>query len=289
MRHYRVTWLLLFVFSALSLSVAITGCNSSQSVVSSASEVAEEDVDSTIPTLSDVQDVDGFYGLNSDGETITFTNTTIRRYAGSHEDELGYGEEFIADWNTYKTGTSFEVADKAPDIYLYSSGDPIVIDRSSGDKFIIISTVGMPSVYIWPVVYNGYSQADGVADYPEAYEEINGVDAADSSALSAAGVQYDVFKYGVNSKSQRDPYNTFISETPQTLDAAWYEGTQWVDGQLDLSTPFYVSLHGGLPNKDIDLIGSKDGYMEIDITSLAPGLYIVESYYPEMETVIEVR
>lgn len=287
MRRHVVAWLILPV---MFFSVAIMGCSSSQTASPSANEAVEEDVDSTVPTLSDIQGVDGLYGLNSDGETITFTNPSINTYANGEDDELGYGEELVANWSSYRNGTSFEESDQAPSIWLYSSGDPIVINRANGDKFIAISTGDTPSVFIWPVVFSGYSQADGVAGYPEAYEEINGIEAADSSALSAAGVQYDVFSGGtVTSKSQGGSYSTFISETPQTLDAGWYEGTQWVDGRLDLSTPFYVALKGGLPNSDVDLIGSKDGYMEVDISRLAPGRYIVTSYNPDAATVIEIQ
>lgn len=280
MRRTSIVRLLLAV---LLVAFAVSGCNSSQSPTAQGDDSAEESSASTTPTLSDVQGADGLYQLGSDGQAVGFTNTVIELLGAGKEDDLSYGEELIANWESHKTGTSFERSDIAPDFYLYGSGEPTVIDRTDGEKLIVISTDGTPSVYIWPVVYSGYSQADGVAGYPEAYEEIGGVDADDISALSDAGIYFDTFR-GTGHMLQ-----TFISDTPQTFPASWYEGTQWVDGKLELSTPFYVALRGGLPNDRVELIGTRDGYMEVDISSLDAGLYIISSYRPSIDTIIEVK
>lgn len=270
--------------------ITLVGCDSSASPDISVSndESIEETTESAL-TISDVRDVDGFYCLGSDGQSIENTNPLTYLYAAGTEDSLSFGEEYINEWESYKEGTSIQSSEDSPMLELYSSAEPTVVNRSDGERLIFISSDEYPSVFIEPVVYNGYSQAYGITGILDAYEEINGIDTSDTDALASMGIVHDTFSGGiVVNESERNSYYAIISETPQTFSAGWYEGTRWVDGQLSLTTPFYVSLGHG-DSSSIELIGTRDGYMEVDISSLAPGLYIAYSFNPDAYIAFEVR
>ena len=235
-------------------------------------DVSEETAASV--SLDDVIDVEGWYVYNESADTVEY---------------FYYGvTEMLNVTSDMVNGTKFITGDSDPYSVLTAT-TPITIDRSAGDELILISSSSMnPSCDFRPIAQAGYCQGVDIEGDPFEYDEIEGTSTA---GMSDSDMTEFLDGYGVswNRYSGYDSTWTSIeSNEPVTLSAGWYEGTQWHDGQIDLSNPYYIVL--GTTIECDNYTSTKNGYFIIDLSSLEPGLYELTCYQPASldDVVVEI-
>ena len=205
----------------------------------------------------------GLYVLNSDGRTVSpvLSNGCNRVMSvdsdlfHSYNDEVEGQQEYI--------------------LYMYY--DPVSFDRNSGQQLILI---GDTSVEMDKVIESGYCQGQNVDGRYNAYDEIEGINLEGvdedsiNDAIESLGIRWNSFydrNYGGGTFA--DVFDLYQSSTPRTLSAGWYEGTQWVDGSLELIYPYCIVERPMLESDDVPLTKTKDGYFILDLSSYEPGVY----------------
>lgn len=208
-------------------------------------------------TVDDIVASEGIWRLMPDGQTVTTLDTlTTLAYKN-------WGEEMV-----------------------FIGGEAETIDRTQGEKLIYVGEA-TPSVY--PVVETGYCQrGTEIVIHAYDYEEIDGVPTSEFSPedeeqfYAERGAKFREHSGGTLEPEGWDRSLTLLqSSVPLVLSAGWYEGTEWHDGALNLDAPFYVTGYGKDEEGNYPTVGevvqTKSGYFEIDLSALEPGLYVVQN------------
>lgn len=273
-KHVQVACLAVLAFSIACLPACSTSGDSTADTASTPetalTESTESSNDSGGLTLSDVITTGGVYKLASDGSRVAALEQT-NKVGWFTNSETSYLEDLASQYQG-----SYSPWDNAH--YIWTSGNPVIIDRSSGDKLITISRKDKPSMYFYPVQWSGYTVASDIKGDVSTYYQIDGKETdGDTNALEPEGVYCDFF---INDPKKDLASRRFaLSDESFTFDASWHEGTTLHEGQFAITTPAYIAPYGGKEDYiTIDLKIGSDGYAEADISGLDAGLYIA-SYH----------
>lgn len=219
--------------------------------------------------LDDIKGVEGIYCLHSDG-TITKPELISERWT----------EE-----------------------YVYSHAEPLIIDRTAGDKLI----------YIGDMVYFG-TYNDGIfeMDYKcdKYYWSGKTVDFFDIEEFEGADIKGKYTNHTFLKFDTEEEFSTmgFVVE-PKIINAydgevfilsyyersytyGFFEGTDWKEKEERNDVPFYDLISNGTNECAFEapVIKGKDGYFTIDVTDVEAGIYYHDFDSGEFdEYIIEIR
>lgn len=154
-------------------------------------------------------------------------------------------------------------------LYEIASDDYPLISKSSGDRLLVTSTCeDIDDSNIAEIYCTGYCQGQDIAG--DAYETIEENDASDLryNEKKLRNLEKALNVFCVSEEGAQRFY--YCSPASQVFSAAWYEGTEYVEGRLPLETPY--ALEGDTIGS-IDFKKTKDGYLEINTDDLQPGTY----------------
>lgn len=268
--------------SLVVLSFSLVACSSPSSQSSESS--TDDSAETNALTVDDAIEMGGFYKLNSDGQSAEYLDYSTVNVVSNSESDLIHNDAYL-DLNALEASPASITGDRNLNMWVYSGGLPTTINATNGESLIVIGQE-TPTVFMWPVVEKGYYQGDGVEGAPSEYAEIEGIVTEDkpltetSNALEGIGIYCNSYS-GEGDKK-------FLQATNQTtLSASWYDGTEYSEGSINITTPYYVALHSS-QNSDIDLSKTTEGYFSVDLSNLNPGFYVMTTYDPEVTSVIQV-
>lgn len=268
----------------------MTASESTATSESSGETAVSQSQDPRSMNLDSVLGTPGIYRLSSDGDFVVPLNSTANCVLHNADKDLLHGDSLIT--SSVVEGSSITGEASSMDVYLAS--EVTTVNKSAGEQIIGINPSETPSVFLWPIVESGYCQEEGIAGSFKDYSEIEGISVENETSdtindiITQLGISWNIYTHKSSSiGGGTTTYEAFQSKAPITLEAGWYEGTEWHEGRLELTTPYYISLNGA-PNDIIPSVPSKDGYISIDLSNVAPGLYLLDSSAPEREVIIEI-
>lgn len=275
--------------------VLLTGCSSS----SEASEAhagqdtieSSEIVDYNQHSAESLGQIQGIFVLNGEGDYYYDIPYEVEGFRG----DAGYSDA--------TTDISFP-NDVSYVCTTTIAGDaPYKIDRDSGDLLVTVSDESVSgSATLIRCIESGYWQGSAVSADIGSYAEIGGIDvsaidlgknaaavrntAAFWNELGVSWCRYFESKaaglVGTGSYSPAteddgayvdhcEEHILLRSQTPLSLPAGWYDGTDYNEGSININEPYYIfdqSIEYSAPIEK-----TKDGYFIIDVSNLESGIY----------------
>ena len=212
-------------------------------------------------SMSDIETLDGFFCLRSDGQSLIMPEEV------SHRKTDGvYSENFEG-------------------LICRTLFSPLDINTTEGDKIILIGAEGgnraqsaMDEMMIYPMHLIGYSNAYMMDEVElDEIQEMQGID------ISAVNNDIDAVNQAISSSniSCCDTGSefgdlVFSSISGEALSYAVYEGTAYNTWDVVMENPYYYLRND--ERKYVPIEKTKEGYFIVDMTGLEAGIYAVQSY-----------
>lgn len=165
-------------------------------------------------------------------------------------------------------------------ITLIKGADYEEVSLSSGDELVYGNFDYQSEITMIPILKHGFTQEDGMdtrawgkGGWHGGYDEINGINVSGFSESDAEKAftngNCEYYTYGNGSSVE----GLFLAGMKTSLPAGWYEKSEFVEGQIDLSTPCYLFEWTSETEHRAPVEKTKDGYFIIDTSSVNPGMY----------------
>ena len=285
---------ILVAFLALCLTA---GCSSSNGMQSEGED--SQDITETTSgyTLEDIQGTDGYWVMHEDGsfDPIDTVGVAMTEYM-SGGIFFGASEiEVLGEDTTYKP---YKDIFKPFAVYEDNNthGDIALVQLSQGDKVVATCTSTYPTGLILfygdNICYT--AQSTSTADVYR-YSEIEGIaidkdDSPESIAKKLESVDpgLQVWAYNrADGSGRTNKCYTCFSAASRDCDAAWYEGTAYHTGAMQLNAPILTSVKAKYTDGDYYEFGegenpfewklTKDGYAELDMQNMDHGYWVLDS------------
>lgn len=277
--------------SALLLAIGMISCAPAENTktpragvdgsYSSAEEVEIEESyedDYSIP-MADIEYLSGAFLLNAEGTGLEDLEVS---------ETLAYDN--VVGWDS-------TVVSKEDSFYISSGGEAVTIDRGAGEKLVLVGEAAQyhhDAIDLRVATDWGYWQGPEVSGRPSSYEEIEGtsMEGLDGSSLadflSGFGLEYHWVYYGGNYNGKLidhcDELYMIVSDEPTVLSAGFYKDTKWIDGSIPVQTPYYCCTG----KQEVSVMPTKEGYFEVDVSELDPGVYYFDLTVDDLEYAVEI-
>lgn len=252
-------------------AMLLSGCTvqTPTSPVTDNSEEAGEstnEADASVLTLSDIVNngMAGTYVYHESSDEVEYIDAVV---------ELGYylANDSDSNYNDY--------------IYLgVPDTTPLSFDRNSDAKIIVVGSPNSDNARVVPIRDSGYCYSEAISSL-SIFDEINGTtfETAEEgeSLLTQAGL-------GV---MPLDEGGVLITSSSSEASFSWgqYQGTDFAEGTELVNTPYYIETNYGYYGAsdapyyynngyDVPYIQTKNGYFEVDLSNIEPGLYELVTY-----------
>lgn len=224
-----------------------------------------EDADAAALTLADIVEngTAGTYVYHESSDEVEYIDSVV---------ELGYYLASYSDsnYNDYIMTGLTEAA-------------PLTFDRNSDDKIIVVGSPNSDTARVVPIRESGYCNDEAFS--LTVLDEINGRPFETSEEGEALLSQVGL---GV---MPLDEGGVLIISSSSGASFTWgqYQGTEFVEGTEVISTPYYIEKNYGYYGAsdapyyynngyNVPYIPTKNGYFEVDLSSIEPGLYELVTY-----------
>lgn len=222
-------------------------------------------------SMSDISELNGYYRLNEDEQTLK----TLPK--NNYKLVMNYFNDGVNSQKSITVASSYFM--------------PTTIDRTKGEKLVVVGEMGDYHIRCYTASLIGYSNLDLMLNVTvDSVENINGIDISNiNSDLASVNSKisttpFEVFHYSCDTVTRELADRGFsfvgdfyVSDTyGETFTYGSFEGTSYIETNVAMINPTYLTgeENSYTPSKET----TTNGYFIIDLSELPEGYYVLYGY-----------